>query len=116
MRRAGIVLGILVLLALTWFGLRGGIGEWSQAETLGQRIQVAAQFAYGLFSVLTIVSVFRRGPFARIVRPVWLAAITVAGAMAPVVWGGGSLLSGILAGLAAIVIGLLILWLLRPEW
>jgi hypothetical protein len=111
-RRGLLVVGIPLLLALAWFGLRGGIGEWSLTESIGQRIQTAAQFAYGLFSLLTVASLFLTGMITRIVRASWLVAITIAGGMAPVVWGGAAWWAGLVAGLAVLLLGLLILWLL----
>jgi hypothetical protein len=110
--RALLVLALLMLLILAWLGIRGGIREWPQSESIGQRIQTAAQFAYGLFSLLTAASAWRRGVFEPVVRGFWLVAITVAGGLAPVVWGAAAWWAGLVAGLAALLIGLLILWLL----
>ena len=112
-RRALLVLAVLLLLVLAWFGLQGGIQQSSELQSLAQRIQTAAQFAYGLFGLLTVASIFRTGRFARVVQVSWLVTITVAAGMAPVVWGGATLGAGLVAGLAALLFGLLILWLLR---
>ena len=113
LRRALLVVAILLLLALAWLGLRGGIQEWPQAQSPAQRIQTAAQFAYGLLALLTAASITRSGMFGRVVRGSWLVAITVAGGMAPVVWGGSAWWAGLVAGLASLLVGLVILWLLR---
>jgi len=111
-RRALLVLAIVVLLVLAWLGLRGGVLEWPQAQSIGQRTQTAAQFAYGLFSLLTVASITRSDTLVSVVRASWLVAITIAGGMAPVVWGGAAWWAGLIAGIAALLIGLLILWLL----
>jgi peptidoglycan/LPS O-acetylase OafA/YrhL len=111
-RRAVLVLAILLLLALAWLGLQGGIQQWSQPLSPGQRIQTGAQFAYGLLALLAVASISRTGTFGRVVRVSWLVAITVAAGMAPVVWGDAAWGAGLVAGLAALLVGLLILWLL----
>jgi len=100
------------LLVLAWFGLQGGIQQWSELQSLGQRIQTAAQLAYGLFALLTVASISRTSTFARVVQVSWLVTITIAAGMAPVVWGGATWGAGLVAGLAALLLALLILWLL----
>ena len=110
--RALLVFAVLLLLALAWLGVKGGIEQWPEAQSLGQKVQRVAQFAYGVLSVLAVASTARTGTFTRVVQTSWLVAITVAGGMAPVVWGDAAWGAGLAAGLAAFVVGLLVLWLL----
>ena len=111
-RRALLALAVLLLLVLAWVGVQGGIQQWPQPQSPGQRIQTIAQFAYGLFAALTVASVWRSEAFGRAVRMSFLVAITVAAGIAPVVWGGAAWWAGLVAGLAALGVGVLILWLL----
>src|SRR5688572_1963610 len=92
--------------------MQGGIQEWFQSQSIGQRIQTAAQFAYGLFALLTVASVWRPGMFARVVRVGFLVAVSVAAGLAPVAWGDAAWWAGVVAGVAALLIAVLIIWLL----
>ncbi len=112
-RRALLVLAILLLLVLAWLGLQGGIQQWSELQSPAQRIQTTAQFAYGFLALLTVASISRTGRFARVVQVFWLVTITVAAGLAPVVWGAAAWWAGLVAGLAALLVGLLILWILN---
>ena len=113
LRRALLVLAIVLLLALTWLGFQGGIHQWPQPQSPGQRIQTIAQFAYGLSALLTVVSVWATGTFGRVARASFLVSLSVAAGLAPVVWGGAAWWAGLVAALAALLIGLLIIWLLN---
>ena len=111
--RTLLVLAVLLLLATSWLGLKGGIEQWPQSQSLVQKVQSAAQFVYGILAVVAVASATRTGTFAGVVRVSWLVAITIAGGIAPVAWGGAGWLAGVVAGLAACVVALLVLWLLR---
>lgn len=112
LRRALLVLAILLLLALTWLGFQGGIQQWPQPQSPGQRAQTIAQFAYGLSALLTVASLWRTGTFERVAKVSFLVSLSVAAGLAPVVWGEAAWWTGVVAALAALLIGLLILWLL----
>ena len=111
-KRTLLGVAVFLLLALTWLGVKGGIEQWPQSSSLGQKVQSSAQFAYGILSLLAVASVVQRGRFARVVRILWLAALTIAGGLAPVVWGDAALGAGLVAGFASFAVGLLVLWLL----
>lgn len=113
MKRFLLVVAILLLLYLAWSGIQGGVEQVSQAQTLGQKVQTASQFVFGLLSLLVGASAFRVHRFSRIVRWTWVAAVTIAGGLAPVVWGASPWASGLVAGVSALAIALLILWILR---
>ena len=112
MRRSLLVLAAVLFLILAWLGLRGGIQQWPESHSLGQKVQTGAQLAYGILSLLAVASVARTAGFTRVVRLSWLVTITIAAGMAPLVWGDGAWGAGLVAGLAALLVGLLILWLL----
>lgn len=103
----------LSLLALAWLGIRGGIQQSPQSRSPAQRIQTPAQFAYGLLSLLTLVSVASRRRFAQVVRTSWLICLTLAGGLAPVAWGASGWGAGLIAGLGSLLVGMLMWWLLE---
>lgn len=98
---------------LTWTGLSGGISQWPQARTPGQRVQTITQFAYGIFALLSLLTAFRGRRWNRLMLGVWLACLTLAGGLAAVFWGASSVPIGLLAGASTLLVGLCIAWLLR---
>ena len=113
MKRFLLALAILLLLALAWSGIYGGVEQLSQAPTPGQIVQTAAQLVYGLLSLLVVASAFRAHRFIRIIRWAWVAAVTIAAGLASVVWGETTWTIGLVGAVAAGGVALLILWLLR---
>jgi hypothetical protein len=113
LRQALLAIGVIVLLWLAWTGLSGGVTQLSQAQTPGQVIQTGTQFAYGLFALLSVVTTFWASRWNLLMLAGWTVSAALAGGLAAVVWGGASLLTGYVAGGAALLIGLGIAWLLR---
>jgi hypothetical protein len=107
-----LVLAVGILLGLTWVGLSGGLRQLPQSVTTGQKAQSAAQIAYGVLSLLMIASALWRRQWA-LVQACWVASTTVAGGLAPVVWGGSSLALGLLSAGATLLIALGTVWLVR---
>lgn len=110
--RTLLVFVALVLLALAWLGLQGGVEQWPQASSVTRRIQTAAQFAYGLLSLPMLISMIGRWPFARVIAISWLVVLTVAGGLGPVAWADTGWGPSVVAALATVVVGWLIWWLL----
>lgn len=112
-RRILLVIPCLFLLLLAWNGLSGGVNQWSQSQTTGQRVQTFTQFCFGFFALLSVVTTF----WARRWNPLMLVSLIIslslAAGLASVAWGGTSLLVGVVSGTAALLIGLCIAWLLR---
>jgi ABC-type arginine transport system permease subunit len=105
-------LAVVVLLVAAWLGIRGGVQQWPQSHTVGQRFQTLTQLLYGVCSILTIASVSFPATLARVVRAIWLANITLAGGAATIVWGDTGWATGVVAGIASFGVGVLILWTL----
>ncbi len=101
---------ILLLLSLAWLGIKGGVDQWPQSLSLGQKVQTLTQFAY---AIMSLVVAARMPAVPLFVRALWLASITTAAFLAPMVWGDTGWGSSLLAGVATLLIGLLLLWLLR---
>lgn len=113
LRRALLGLISLLLLWLAWTGLTGGVHQLPQSQTPGQVTQTLTQLAYGLFALLSLVTTFWARRWHRLVVAAWIASVTLAAGLASVVWGETSILTGILSGAGALLIGLGIAWLLQ---
>jgi cation transport ATPase len=98
---------------LAWTGFSGGVNQLRQAQTAGQMAQTLTQFAFGLFALLSIVTTFWGRRWNRAMLIGWTASVTVAAGLASMVWGGTSLLIGLVAGTAALLVGGGLSWLLR---
>jgi hypothetical protein len=112
-RRIVLALAVLILLAAAWSGLSGGLGQFPQSHTAGQMAQSIAQFGFGFFALLSVVTAVERRAWARWMNGCWVVFVTVAGGLAPVVWGGASRAAGAIAAVASLLIGLGIIWMLR---
>jgi len=108
-----VTVAVVLLLGLAWLGLKGGVEQWPASRSPGQKVQSVAQFAYGTFSLLALATGVGSARIARAVQVSWLVCLTIAGGLAPPVWGASGWGRGILAGVATLVIGWGILWLLH---
>lgn len=113
LRRVLLVVAVLLLLGLAWTGIHGGIDQVSGMHTTGQKIQTALQFVYGVFSVLSIVTVFWAPRWNPAILVCWTIALAFAGGLGATAWGGASALIGGVSGGAAGLVGAGIAWLLR---
>jgi hypothetical protein len=106
-------LTVLLLLALTFQGISGGVQQFPQSSTIGQYVQSAAQVLYGVCAVLSIATAIRWREFATHVQFGFIASCVVASGLAAVSWGGASIGAALLAGLAALAIASAIVWMVR---
>ena len=113
LRRALLAIVGLLLLWLAWTGLTQGINQLPQSQTPGQIAQTLTQVAFGLFALLSLVTTLWARRWNTLMLAAWTVSVTLAAGLASVVWGGTSLLVGLLSGAGAFVIGLGIAWLLR---
>ena len=107
------ILTILLLLALAFQGITGGVEQWPQSSSIGQYVQSASQVLYGVCAVLSIATAFRWREFATLIQFAFIAGCVIAGGLAPIVWGGASIGSAAFAAVAALVIASTLVWLLR---
>ena len=103
----------MLLLALAFQGITGGVEQWPQSISVGQYVQSGAQVVYGVCAILCIATVFRWREFAAPIQFGFIAGCAVAGGFAPVAWGESSILSGVFAGVAGLLIASAIIWMLR---
>ena len=113
LRRALLAIVGLLLLWLGWTGLTQGINQLPQSQTPGQIAQTLTQVAFGLFALLSLVTTLWARRWNTLMLAAWTVSVTLAAGLASVVWGGTSLLVGLLSGAGAFLIGLGIAWLLR---
>ena len=103
-----LVIAVAILLALAYTGIAGGIDQFDQSShahyTIGQIVQTVLQLAYGVLSVACIVARFWVRRWSRPVLIAWAVSLSLAGGLAPVVWGHSGLAIGILAGVATLLI------------
>jgi len=110
-RRSGwFIAGFILLLASSW-GLRNGPREWSLAENTAERFASLIETCYGLLGLLTAAALYTGHPATRRLLLVWAGLITTTGGLAPVIWGGAPMLSGIAAGVASATMAGFVVWL-----
>jgi hypothetical protein len=107
-------IAILLFLFLAWMGLSGAFTQFSnETLTTGQLLQTSMQLAFGVLSLVSLVTWFWARRWSRPVLIGWSLSLGLAGGLAPVVWGQSSVLSGVVAGVASVLVALGIIWLLR---
>ena len=111
LRRVLFVVVALVLLGLTWSGVNGAVDQWSQSRTFGQVAQTLTQLAFALFALLSLVTMIWGRQWNRVMSAGLIVSLGVAGGLASVVWGGTSVLIGVVAALASAAVGIGITWL-----
>ena len=99
---------VALLLLTAYAGLVGGIDGARSLATRGQRFAVTAQLLYGAFAVAALIAMAFRSRVALPILIAWGSALTVAGALAPVVWGEAGVPVGLAAGLSVAVVVFLI--------
>jgi len=106
-------LTIILLLALAFQGITGGVQQLPQSSTIGQYVQSLAQVLYGVCAVLSIATAIRWRQFASSVQFGFIAGCVAAGGLAAVSWGGASVVSGVMTAAVAFVIASALVWMLR---
>ncbi len=112
-RRVLLIVAIVLLLALAWTGISGGISQLSESQTSGQMAQTMMQIAYGLFATLSVATTFWARRWNRLLLATWVVTTSSAAGLASVVWGGTSMLMGLFSGAGACLVALGIAWLLH---
>lgn len=113
LRRILLAAAVLLLLALAWTGLSGGVRDLAQSSSVAEQSQSAMQLAFGAFALLSAVTAFwgrRWAPFSRVAL---IMSCTLAAGLASVVWGGATLPIGVLSGFGGAAIAWGITWLLH---
>ena len=103
----------LTLLMLSVIGIWNGYEEWAGAVTPGQRIATFTEIGYGILGPISAIAVSNGWRPARWLLGLWTLCLAVTSGLAPVVWGDAPLWSGILAGVAAALLGVWVIWMSR---
>jgi len=112
-RRLSLGTALLFLLGLGFVGLRNGLAEWSQANTIGQRLASVTEALYGVLGLVAGAGLLTRRRWTVPVVVAWAVSITITAGLAPVVWGGAGLLAGVAAAAATALIASGVIWLAR---
>lgn len=104
---------VVLLLALTFEGIVGGVSQFPHSITGLQNVQSAAQVLYGVCALFSIVTAIQWRQFAVLVQIGFVASSVVATSLAAVSWGNQSYWSGLISGVAALVVASLLVWAVR---
>ncbi len=109
------VVAVLLLLALAYTGISGGVQQLAQWSTMGQRVQSVSQIVYGVAALFILITRFRWHRLRRAAEIGFIIGLVIAASLAIVVWGGESIGTGLLAGIAALAIACAIVWMFRSS-
>jgi hypothetical protein len=104
---------VVLLLALAFQGIAGGVDQFPDSFTWAQYLQSGAQVLYGVCALFCIVTAIRWRRFARPVQVGFVASFVVAAGLATVSWGEQSYWSGFISAVAALVVASLLIWAVR---
>jgi hypothetical protein len=112
-RRIILISTILLLLAVAWVVLSGGLSQLPRSRTIGQQVETTVQLACGLLSLLSAVTCFYWHRLRRVVRAAWIISLTATAGMSSVVWGPPMLTVGLAFAAGALLVALAIIRLLQ---
>ena len=104
---------VILLLALSFEGIVGGVSQFPDSINGTQYVQSAAQLLYGVCALFCIVTAIQWRQFAGLAQIGFVASSVVATGLAAVSWGEQSYWSGFLAAVVALVITSLLVWGVR---
>ena len=113
-RRLLSIVAVLLLLALAWWTVTGGLRDVPQSRTVGQWLETIIRLACGVLSVSTAVTRFWWRVFARRVRFAW--TVTLAGflGLTALVWGAPQPHVALLFVVVALLLAWAVVWALGP--
>ncbi len=114
-RRVLCVVAALLILALAWWTLAGGVRNLRQARSIGQQVETAVQLAGGLLGVATVVTRFRWRRVGRPVRIAWAATFAAFAGLSALVWGPPQPLVALAFVVVALLLAWAMLWALGPS-
>ena len=105
-----LVVVTLVMGASAWIGLYGGLNGLRDAQGSGQFAAAVLQVLYGIAAIFVLIALFFRPSWARAAFGGWAGSLTATAALAPIVWGGASWLTGVVSGVVVAIIAGLVRW------
>ncbi len=112
-RRILLTFTLLLLLALAWGALSGGVRQLTRSNTVGQQVETVVQLVSGLLTVMTVLTCFWWRGWARPVRVAWAVSLVSAAGLSALVWGPPMPLVALAFAVVAGVVALGTLWALR---
>ena len=112
-RRSLALFAALALLALAWTGIVGGVQQLSRPATWPQQIQSVMQVLYGVSAIFMLITAFTWRQLAVTAEVGFVVGLIVAAGLAAVVWGDQSVGMGAIAGVVALAVAGLIVWMFR---
>jgi len=113
-RRALSVCAALLLLALGWWTLAGGVRNLRQARNIGQQAETGIQLACGLLCVAVVVTRYRWRAWFRPARITWVVTLAAFVGLSALVWGPPQPLIALLFAVVALLVAWALLWALGP--
>ena len=104
--------GGVLLAAIGVQGLLNALHDLHSVVTGQQRAMTTLQLAYSVVSPLPLLARWRRSPWTRPLLLLWGALLVAAVSLSPSAWGGASLRTDLITGVATTAIALLLGWLL----
>jgi hypothetical protein len=104
---------MLLLAAIAWGALSGGVRQIPESRTLGQRLETGVQLACGVLSLLGLLTCFwwRRTRSATLTT--WTVSLVTTAFLSSLVWGPPSLVVGLALAALTLLVAQAIIWLLR---
>ena len=102
----------LLLLALAWWIISGGVRNLAQARSIGQQGETAIQLVCGPLGLAVVVTSFRWRPLGRPVRIAWVVALAATVGLSALVWGPPFPLVASLFVMVALLVAWALLWAL----
>lgn len=101
----------MLLLGLAWTGIKGGVELVPPSQSASQKVEAFVQVAFGVFALLSVITIFWSRRWWSIVATGFTVTLAVAAGLFSIVWNRTSIASGLVAGTAALVVALAIVWL-----
>jgi hypothetical protein len=108
-----LAVALLLLLAVAWVAVSGGLRQLPRYRTIGQQVETVVQLACGLLSLLSMLTCFRWRRWHRPVLVTWTISLMTAAGLSSLVWGPPMPAIGLAFAAAALLFALAINWLLR---
>jgi len=112
-RHAALAVTLLILAAIAWGTLAGGLHQLPRSVTPGQKAETGVQLSCSLLSLLVTATCFWQRSRARAVRTVWVIALAATAGLSSLVWGPPMAGTALLFATATSLVALGLLGVLR---
>ena len=113
-RRGLSVCAALLVLALGWWTVAGGVRNLHQAGTSGQQLETGIQLACGLLCFAAVVTRYRWRSLFRRLRIAWVITLSAWVGLSALVWGPPQPLIALVFAVVALLVAWAMLWALGP--